>query len=342
MSFSVAIVGLPNSGKSTLFKALTKKNVGIAPYPFTTISPNIGEVAVFDKRLEAIAKIIEPEKITPTAIEFVDIAGLVKKAHQGEGLGNQFLAQIKECKIILEVVRDFEADQVEHIEKKVNPERDIEIIKTELILKDLEITENSLKNLEGKLKSGNKETIQKFNTLKKLKDCLNKGEKVSDLILTKEELLLIKEFQFLTEKPIIHLLNTDRETNLKKTPIKINLKIEEEISELNEKEIKELEIETSLDYLVQTCYDVLNLITFYTIAGGKEVKAWSIKNGSISVEAAAKVHSDFGEKFIKAETVSWEKLVNAGSWSKCRESGLIKTVGKDYAIQDGDVIEFKI
>ena len=342
MSFSVAIVGLPNSGKSTLFKALTKKKVGIAPYPFTTISPNIGEVAVFDKRLEAIAKIIKPEKITPAVIEFVDIAGLVKKAHQGEGLGNQFLAQIRECKIILEVVREFKSDQIEHVEKTVDSKRDMEIIRTELILKDWETIENALKNLEGKAKSGQKEAIQKFNLLKTLKDRLNEGKKISELNLNKEEILLIKEFQFLTEKPVVYLLNIDRETDLKTIPIKMNLKMEEEISELNENELKELEVKNSLDYLVQTCYDVLNLITFYTVVGSKEVRAWSLKKGSEAVIAASKVHSDFKEKFIKAEVINWEKLINAGSWPEARESGVLKTVGKEYLVQDGDVIEFKI
>jgi ribosome-binding ATPase YchF (GTP1/OBG family) len=341
MSFSVGIVGLPNAGKSTLFKALTSNNVCIAPYPFTTIEPNVGKVCVPDKRLEEIAKVINPQKVTPASIEFIDIAGLVKKAHQGEGLGNQFLAQIRECQLILEIVRGFKADQVEHVEKEINPERDMEIIRTELILKDLETTENTLGKLEKKARAGDKEASQKINVLTKIKEALSQEKKISEIKFEPEEILLVKEFQFLTLKPTIYLLNTE-ESDFSTEPFKINLKLEEEASELSEAETKELGLKSNLDYLIKACYNTLDLITFYTVTGGKEARAWSIKKGSSSLEAANKVHSDFGEKFIKADVISWQKLIEAQSWNKAKEKGWLKTVGKEYEVQDGDIIEFKI
>lgn len=270
MSFQIGIIGLPNVGKSTLFKMLTKKPVNIADYPFTTIQPNIGIVAVPDKRLEKIAEIIKPEKITPTTIEFVDIAGLVKNAHQGEGLGNQFLAQVRNCDGLIQVVKCFG--------KEKNPEEEIEIIKNELEMKDLNSKE-------------------------------------------KENLL--------SKKPIIYLFNTDNNNNfyLNNTN-KLCLNLEKE----NE----------DIDQLILNCYNILDLITFYTIAGEKEARALTIKKGTKCSEAGEKVHSDFKEKFIKAQVISWEKLVIAGSWKNAQQLGLIKTAGKDYLVQDGDVIEFKI
>ncbi|MCD6177986.1 redox-regulated ATPase YchF [bacterium] len=342
MSFSVGIVGLPNAGKSTLFKALTKKSVEIASYPFTTISPNIGEVPVPDPRLKEIAKIVNPQKITPTTIKFIDIAGLVKEAHKGEGLGNQFLAQIRECNIILEVVRDFKNLNVEHIEKSIDPQRDMEIIKMELILKDLETTEKILEKLEKKVKSDNKEAKKKQEVLLRIKKTLSQGKKISEMNLKPEEESLIKEFRFLTQKPVIYLLNTDDKVLLNPNTLKLNLKLEEEISELSREEIKELGVKSNLDYLIRACYNVGDLITFFTIAGGKEVRAWSIKKNSSIIEAAKKVHSDFQEKFIKGEVISWQELVKISSWNKAKETGQLKIVGKDYKVKDGDVIEFKI
>jgi len=371
MSFSVGIVGLPNVGKSTLFKALTKKPVDIAPYPFTTINPNIGIVAVPDKRLEEIAKIIKPEKITPTIIEFVDIAGLVKGAHKGEGLGNQFLANIRNCDAILEIVRSFKDDKVEHVTGEINPERDIEIIKTELLMKDLETIENIISNTERNSKSGDKESIKKLTILKKIKESLSQGKSVKEIDLNEEESNIIKEFQFLTQKPIVYILNADEKTNntkLKVQHLEINLKWEEEISELSDEEKIELGIKSQLDphtkrgqdaesvkinevspcsgmgvdQIIVACYNILDLITFYTVAGGKETRAWTLKKGAKCPEAGGKVHSDFEEKFIRAEVVPWQKLIESGSWSKNRESGQMKIAGRDYTVNDGDVIEFKI
>ncbi|PIR72691.1 MAG: redox-regulated ATPase YchF [Candidatus Nealsonbacteria bacterium CG10_big_fil_rev_8_21_14_0_10_36_24] len=282
MSFSVGIIGLPNVGKSTLFKALTKKQVDIADYPFTTINPNIGVVVVPDERLEKIAKIVQPEKITPTVIKFVDIAGLVKGAHQGEGLGNQFLSYIRPCDAIVEIIRVFKAQRPG---EEINPEKDIEIIETELLMKDQEIGDNVL-----------------------------------------------------TSKPKIYLFNTQSSEEFPK----MNLKDEADMSELSEEEIKELGFKSQLDQLILACYNILGLITFFTITGGKEARAWTLKKGSNIIKAAEKVHSDFAEKFIKAEVIPWQKLIETDSWLKARETGKIKTAGKEYLVQDGDVIEFKI
>jgi len=352
MSFSIGIVGLPNVGKSTLFKALTRQRVDIAPYPFTTISPNIGKVFVPDERLEKIAQIVKPEKITPTTIEFIDIAGLVKGAHKGEGLGNQFLAQIRNCDAIVEVVRAFKDENVQHVEKEVNPKRDLEIVEIELLMKDLETIDKILAKLEKEAKSGDKEKSKKFDLLKKIRENLVLEKKVSDISLSEEENSLIKEFQFLTQKPIIYLFNTDQSNKFKideRLKSKVgshylisNLKFEEEVSELSEKEIEELKIKPFLDQLILTCYNILSLITFFTIAGGKETRAWTIKKGVLAPEAGGKVHSDFEKKFIRAEVIPWQKLIELGAWKKARELGQIKTAGRDYLVQDGDIIEFKI
>ncbi len=347
MSFSVGIVGLPNVGKSTLFKALTKKKVDIAAYPFTTIHPNYGVVTVPDERLEKIAEIIKPEKITPTVIEFVDIAGLVKGASKGEGLGNQFLAQIRNCDAILEVVRAFEAANVEHVAGEINPDRDTEIVKIELLMKDLETLENLLSKFEKETKK-DKKALKKFEFLKKAEEAISQEKLISEINLTDEEKTEIEEFQFLTAKPVLHILNTDNKAiSTASHPVecrylKMNLKLEEEISELSEEEKKELKMESSLDQLILNCYDILDLITFYTVTGGKETRAWTIRRGTVAPQAGGRVHSDFEEKFIRAEVISWQKLVEAGSWTKAKEKGWIKTAGRDYVVQDGDVIEFRI
>lgn len=343
MSFSVGIVGLPNAGKSTLFKALTKHKVDIAAFPFTTIKPNIGVVAVPDERLKKIAEIIKPEKITPTIIEFVDIAGLVKGAHKGQGLGNQFLAQIRNCDAIVETVRGFEDPKVEHIEGNVNPIRDMETIRIELIMKDLETLSVIVSNLDKEAKTKDKKIINKLELFKKLENWLSQSKLISELDLTEEEGLEIKEYQFLTAKPIIYLLNNGgKSLDLKTEYLTFNLKLEEEVSELSENEQKELEVKSQLDRLILACYNILGLITFFTVAGGKETRAWTLKKGLTAPEAGGCVHSDFKEKFIRAEVIPWNKLVEVNNWHKAKELGLIKTVGHDYVIEDGDIIEFRI
>ena len=345
MSFSVGIIGLPNAGKSTLFKAITKKEVDIAAHPFTTIQPNVGIVAVPDERLKKIAQVIQPEKTTETIIEFIDIAGLVKGAHKGEGLGNQFLSHIRKCDAVIEVVRTFENPDIEHIDGNTNPERDIETIKIELLMKDLETLENALSKLEKEAKIRDKKVLKRFELFRKIKELVSQGKLISEIDLTDEEKLDIKEYRLLTEKPMLYLFNINKksaDSNSELEHLTMNLKDEEEISELTESEIKELEMKSQLDQLILNCYNILDLITFFTITGGKEARAWTLKKGSNALSAAEKVHSDFKERFIRAEVIPWQKLVEANSWSTAKESGSIKTVGKEYIVQDGDVIEFKI
>jgi len=346
MAFSVGIIGLPNVGKSTLFKALTKKQVAIAPYPFTTINPNYGICPVPDERLEKLAKIVKPGKVTPTIIEFIDIAGLVKGAHKGQGLGNQFLAQIRNCDEILEIVRVFSNPKIEHVEKEINPIRDIEIIKVELLMKDLETLENALEKIEK-----GKKDQKKLEILKRIREEIVRGNLISKLDLTEEGKVKIKEFQFLTLKPKIYVFNTDDTYRIEEIEkylgsgekyLFFNLKLEEEISQLTGEEIREMKLKSQLDQLILACYNILDLITFYTVAGGKEVRAWTIKKGAKAPEAGGIVHSDFEKKFIRAEVIPWQKLVEAGSWLKARETGWLKIVGKDYYLKDGDIIEFKI
>jgi small GTP-binding protein len=338
MSFSVGIVGLPNVGKSTLFKVLTKREIKISPRPFTTIEPNIGQVTVPDPRLEKIGQLVKPKRITPTKIEFVDIAGLVKGAHKGEGLGNQFLSHIRNCDSILFVLRAFESFETENVLGEINPEKEVEILKLELLMKDLETIERAIEKVERKEKG-------KVEILKKIKEGAIKGKMIGEIELEENEKEEIKEYNFLTQKPYFFVLNTDGKIKFEKLKIpyiEMNLKEEEEMLELSEEEKKELGIESRVEKLIEACYKTLKLITFYTIAGGKEVRAWTIKEGSFAPEAGGKVHSDFKEKFIRAEVINFEDFVKVGSWQKAKEMGILKIVGKDYKVKDGDIIEFKI
>ncbi len=341
MSFSVGIVGLPNVGKSTLFKALTKKEVAISPRPFTTINPNVGIVQVPDQRLTAIAEVINPQKITPTTIEFVDIAGLIKGAHKGEGLGNQFLSHIRKCDAILEVVRIFDNPKVENVLGEINPEKEIEVIKLELLMKDLETLNNLIPKLE---KEGEKKDLKKTEILKKIRNNVSKGKLISEIELDDQEKKEIKDYQFLTTKPIIYLFNTNYKVSLNSQilHLELNLKDEEDIAELSEDEKQELEMKSHLDQIITSCYNILKLITFFTIKGGEETRAWTVKQNSNIKTAGGVVHSDFEEKFIRAEVIPWQKLVDANSWAQARSKGWIQTAGKNYIVQDGDVIEFKI
>ncbi len=345
MSFSVGIIGLPNAGKSTLFKAITKEAVDIASHPFTTIQPNVGIVAVPDERLKKIAQVIQPEKTTETIIEFIDIAGLVKGAHKGEGLGNQFLSHIRNCDAVVEVVRTFENIDIEHVEGDINPKRDIETIKIELLMKDLETLEKLLLKLDKEAKTGDKKILKRLELFRKIKELVSQEKLISEINLTDEEKLDIKEYRLLTEKPMLYLFNINEksaDSNSELEHLTMNLKDEEEISELTEAEIKELEMKSRLDQLILNCYNILALITFFTVTGGKETRAWTLKKGSNALLAAEKVHSDFKERFIRAEVIPWQKLVAVGSWIKAKEVGQVKTVGKEHIVEDGDVIEFKI
>ena len=344
---SIGIVGLPNVGKSTLFKALTKKQVAISNYPFCTIEPNRGVVAVPDERLRQIADMIKPPKVTSAIIEFVDIAGLVKNAHQGQGLGNQFLAHIREVDAILEVVRLFADVNVSHVEGQINSERDIETIKMELIMRDCQTLKKIIEEVKAKAKSGDAKAQKLSELLEKLANWLNQGNLAKEINEPQNYQDIFNQLQLLTAKPIIYVFNGSADVPSKDKIsgpwLQLDLKLEEEISELSGQELKELGlIESALDRLIKICYDTLDLVTFYTVAGGQEVRAWTIKKNAPIVVGAGKIHQDFQEKFIKAEVINWQSLLNCGSWPQAREKGLIRTEGKDYLLQDGDVIEIKI
>lgn len=352
MSLKVGIVGLPNVGKSTLFKAITKKPVDIANYPFTTIEPNMGVVRIPDERLEKIAKVAKAEKIIPTIIKFVDIAGLVKGAAEGEGLGNQFLAHIREVDAIAHVVCAFEDKKVSHIHEKIDPLHDIEVVNTELILADLETIKNRIGKLEAEVRGMKKGTKEKLEITKKIEEILNKGKPASELNLTNEKLELVKDLQLLTWKPIIYIFNVSQNSSLDtyistiadiyvNNSVQVDIKIEEELSEMSSKEIRELGLKSNLNELILKCYEILNLITFFTIVN-HQAQAWTVKKNTPLPKAGGVIHTDFEKKFIRAEVIDWQKLLEAESWSRARELGWLRTEGKEYIVQDGDVIEFKI
>ena len=352
MPLSIGITGLANVGKSTLFKALTKIPVAISNYPFTTIEPNTGIVQVPDSRLEKIAKVCNSKEIIPTVIKFVDIAGLVKGASKGEGLGNQFLAHIREADVILHVVRCFKDERVIHVEKTIDPIRDIEIVNTELMLKDLETILKRKEKVEKDLKRGEKEAKFELEVLNELKEEIEKGKMAIYYLkeVKEKKKKIVKDLFLLSAKPQILLLNNSEKEisdqlrkkieELKFPYLVLNLKDELDISELSQKEREELGMESKLPKLIQICYQVLDVITFFTIKGQK-TQAVTVEKGTKITEAAGKIHSDFEKKFIKAEVINWEKLVEFGGWKECQERGEIKIVGKDYIVKEGDVIEIK-
>lgn len=350
MALSIGIVGLPNVGKSTLFNTLTKKQVEAANYPFCTIEPNVGMVTVPDERLDKLAEMSKSVKVVPTYIEFVDIAGLVKGASEGEGLGNKFLANIRECDAILEVVRDFENTDIHHVDGKIDPDSDKETIDMELLLADMNTIDKALIKVTKNCKSGDKKEIAMKAVLEKMKGEMEKGVSVRDIELNDEEKDLIKQYCFLTAKPIIYVLNisdsrveVDR-NKWNKNTIELNIKLENEIASLPEEEqseyIKELGLdESGLDKLVKEAYSTLGLISFLT-TGPEETRAWTVEEGSSAPVAAGKIHTDIQEGFIRAEIINWKDLLELGSEPAAREKGLIRTEGKDYIIKDGDVCHF--
>jgi len=361
MSFKVGIVGLPNVGKSTLFKALTRKQVDIANYPFCTIEPNVGTVAVPDFRLQKLADLYQSAKIVPTVIEFVDIAGLVRGAHEGQGLGNKFLSHIREVDAICQVVRAFYDPNVVHVAGRISPLSDVEVINLELIFADLGTIGKRLESLVSQLKGSKEKILIKTNeVLLKIKEALEKGTAASALGLEEEEKDLIKELSLLTLKPTLYALNVaedeikaDKEEILAKFNLSLNparvilvsAKIEAELADLPPEEAKnylrELGLEESgLDQLIKASYSELDLITFFT-AGPKEAHAWTIKKGALAPEAAGKIHTDFEKGFIRAEVINWEDLLETGSESAAKEKGLMRLEGKEYEVRDGDAMVFR-
>ena len=347
MSLSIGIVGLPNVGKSTLFKVLTKKQVDIANYPFCTIDPSVGVVEVPDERVKKLAEFSCSKKIIPAVMEFVDIAGLVKGAAEGEGLGNKFLANIREVDAIAEVVRVFDNDKIIHVHNKINPLGDVGVVETELILADLETASKRAGTLEKEVKSNNAEAFKKLEAVKKIKKGLEEGEMAKNCGLDEKEIELTKDLHLLTLKPILYIYNvSDKNMELpeelkSKNHVMLDIKTEEDLMEMSEQDKKELGLQSNINGLIVESYKLLGLMNYFT-TGEDETRAWTIKQNSTAPEAGAAIHSDFQEKFIKADVINWQDLLDAGSWAVAREKGLIRTEGKDYIVQDGDVIEFKI
>ncbi len=347
MSLKVGIVGLPNVGKSTVFKALTKKQVDAQNYPFCTIEPNVGIVEVKDERVDRLATVALSEKKIYATVEFVDIAGLVKGAHSGKGLGNKFLSHIREVDVIVQVLRDFIDEDVFHTEGSVDAVRDKDIINVELIYADIELVEKIINRLEKETRGKNKDAIKKMDLLKRIKENLEKENMISSMIFNKEEQDLLKEHNFLTDKPFLFVrnVNTDYKNN-KEGDLLINAKLEAEIAEVPEEDLleymKEMGIEESgLNRLIRESYRKLDLISFFT-AGEKEARAWSVKKGSLAPEAAGKIHTDFEKNFIRAEIITFTDFITYSGWSGGKREGVVKDKGKDYEIEDGDVVFFKI
>ena len=363
MSLKAGIVGLPNVGKSTLFNAITKKNILAANYPFATIEPNVGVVIVPDSRLDYLVDLYNPKSIIPTSFEFIDIAGLVSGASKGEGLGNKFLAHIRDVDAIVEVVRCFDDENITHVEGKTDPIRDIEIINTELVLADYEIVSNRIDKISKKATTTkDKDAIKELNVLTKCKEHLEKSIPLRNVIFNTDEIEILKNFNLITLKKVIYVANVDEITasvgdneyslklkeyasNDNASVVVMSAKLESELADLNDEEksvfLEEVGITNSgLDKLIFATYDLLGLATFFT-SGKDECRAWTFKKGMKAPQCAGIIHSDFERGFIKAEVMSFNDLESAGSELKVKESGKLRLEGKDYVMQDGDIVYFR-
>jgi GTP-binding protein YchF len=363
MALKCGIVGLPNVGKSTLFNCLSNAKAQAANFPFCTIEPNVGVITVPDERLNKLAELVKPQAVQPTTVEIVDIAGLVKGASKGEGLGNKFLANIRECSAILHVLRCFDDDNIIHVDGNVNPVRDKEIIDTELQLKDLESVEAKLKKFEKAAKIGNdKESVKTYNTLLKVKETLESGRSARACVLEESELPHIEDLHLLTVKPVMYVCNVDEASakggnkyvDAVREAVKdenaeiliITAQMESEISALETYEEKQMFLgemgldEPGVNKLIKSAYRLLDLQTYFT-AGVKEVRAWTINKGFRAPQAAGVIHTDFEKGFIKAEVMSYNDFVTLGSEAACRDNGKLRIEGKEYVVSDGDVMHFR-